>query len=99
MPDRPSSASPHTVQPRRELTIAAVIRLIVTESSTMRIRRSIERPAPNPLYISLRTAGIPGTPYPGEIKDGGEMRQSTSPEAATHNYLLESGNQGMACEL
>src|ERR1700722_3029635 len=46
MPDKPSSASPHTVQPGRELTMVDVIRLIVTESSMMRIRRFIEVQAP-----------------------------------------------------
>src|SRR5580700_2837952 len=76
MPDRPSSASPHTVQPGRELTIAAVIRRIVTESSMMRIRRFIELQAPNPLYTSPRTAGIPAILYPGEIKDGRETTPS-----------------------
>jgi len=42
----------------------------------MRIRRFIELQAPNPLYTSLRTAGIPAILYPGEIKDGRETTPS-----------------------
>src|ERR1700732_3661993 len=76
MPDKPSSASPHTVQPGREPTIVAVIRLIVTESSTMRIRRFMEVQAPHPLYSSHRTGGIPAILYPGENKDAREVAAS-----------------------
>src|SRR6266436_2040725 len=42
MPDRPSSASPQTIQ-SRERTIVPRMRRVVSESSTIRIRKSLTR--------------------------------------------------------